>query len=186
MHHHRFFVGRLVRDTFIIFASVVGAVLLVRLGIINAFIGESQFSLIFASFLSGAFFTSLFTVAPAGVALVAVAQSFNPFLVAFFGAIGAMLIDMLIISFVRKDIAANLDGLAKMTFKKHILHAFHFGFLKWIAFGAGIFLIVTPLPDELGLFLIGISKINHRFLPLAFFISHFIGILVIVFLASAI
>lgn len=186
MHHHRFFAGRLVRDVFIIVASVVVAILFVQLGIIEAFIGESQLSLILSSFLGGAFFTSLFTVAPAGVALVAVGQSLSPFLVAFFGALGAMLIDMLIISFVRKDIIANFDAVARTTFKKHILRAFHFGFLKWVAFGAGLFLIATPLPDELGLFLIGISSISSRFLPLIFFVSHFVGILLVVSIASAI
>lgn len=178
--HQRYYLSHFARDIFIVVASIVVAVLLVRLGIIESFIGDSTTSLVFASFVAGAFFTSLFTVAPAGVALVAIGQSLSPVLVAFFAALGAVIIDMLIITFIRKDLSKDLDGLVQMTFRHHIIRAFHLGFLKWVAFLAGMFLIATPLPDEFGLFLIGISKVDSKFLPLIFFVAHFIGILVVV------
>lgn len=185
-HHRRYYLTHFARDIFIVTASIVVAVLLVQLGIIDSFIGESTASLVFASFVAGAFFTSLFTVAPAGVALVAIGQSMPLVLVAFFAAIGAAVIDMLIITFVRRDLSKDLDGLAQMTFRHHLIRAFHFGFLKWAAFLIGMFLIATPLPDEFGLFLIGISKVDSKFLPLIFFLAHFLGILLIISLALAV
>ena len=74
----------------------------------------------------------------------------------------------------------------KVTFKHHLIKAFHFGFMKWVAFIIGLFLVATPLPDEPGLILIGLSKINPKFLPLIFFVSHFLGILALVSIASSI
>lgn len=183
--HQRYYLSHFARDIFIVVASIVVAVFLIRLGIFETVVGESIGSLVFASFVAGAFFTSLFTVAPAGVALVAVGQSMSPVLVAFIAAIGATLVDMLIISFVRRDLSKDLDGLAQMTFRHHIIRAFHFGFLKWAAFLIGMFLIATPLPDEFGLFLIGVSKINPKFLPLVFFVAHFLGIWAVVSIATA-
>ncbi len=180
------FIKRFFRDAFVIAASIVAAILFVELGIINAFMGDSQLSLALSSFLAGAFFTSLFTLAPSGVALVAISQSFSPFAVAFFGALGAMLVDLAIIWFVRKRVSEDLSAIPSKGFRLHILKAFHFGFLKWVAFGLGIFVIASPLPDEVGLFLIGISKISSNFLPLIFFISHFIGILLVVSIAGTI
>ncbi|MEX0931847.1 MAG: hypothetical protein WDZ88_03805 [Candidatus Paceibacterota bacterium] len=183
MQLYHFSLGRFVRNVFIVTASIVATILLVRLGIIESFIGESFLSLVIASFVSGVFFTSVFTVAPAGVALIAISQSLSPLYVAFFGALGAMLIDMLIIHFVRKDLTVYIDGFVKRVFRTAIIKVFEYGFLKWVAFAFGLFLVATPLPDEFGLFLIGISKVSPRFLPLIFFISHFLGILAVVSIA---
>lgn len=185
MHHH-YYIRHLVRDLFIVTASILVAIFLVNIGVIESFIEATESYKILAAFLAGAFFTSVFTVAPAGVALVAIGNSFPPILVAFFGAIGATLLDLLIIAFVRKDIAQDLDGLKKVTFKHHLIKAFHFGFMKWVAFIIGLFLVATPLPDEPGLILIGLSKINPKFLPLIFFVSHFLGIFALVSIASSI
>lgn len=166
-------------------ASVIAAFLLVQQGIIDSFLDATSGSLILSSFFAGVFFTSLLTVVPAGVALVAIGQTLNPFVVAFFGALGAMCVDLIVLSFVRKDLSQDVDGLASMTFRRHVIKAFHFGFLKWVAFISGLFLIATPLPDEAGLFLVGISKINPKYLPLVFFSAHFLGILAIVSIATA-
>jgi hypothetical protein len=178
--------GHLLRDMLVVVASIVVSILLVRLGVIESFIDATKGSLIASSFIAGAFFTLIFTVVPAGVALVAIGQTFPPVLVAFFGALGAMIVDVLIITFVRKDIVADLDGLSERTLKHHLIKVFHFGFLKWIGFVVGMLFLATPLPDELGLMLIGVSKVRSRMLPLVFFIAHFMGILTIISVANAI
>ncbi|PIP55544.1 MAG: hypothetical protein CO183_00285 [Candidatus Zambryskibacteria bacterium CG_4_9_14_3_um_filter_42_9] len=184
--NHSHIIRHFIRDVLILVLSIVTAILLINSGFVESFIGLTGWSKALSSFIAGAFFTSIFTVVPAGVALAAVSHSFSAVLVAFFGALGAMLIDVLIISFIRKDIAKDLDGLTKMTFRYHLIKAFHFGFLKYVAFLFGIMLIATPLPDEPGLFLIGISKINPLLLPAVFFVSHFIGIWVIISITAVI
>jgi len=132
----------------IVALSIVAAVILAKSGLISSFVELTSGSKAFSSFIAGAFFTSIFTVAPAGVALAAIGGSFPPILVAFFGALGAILVDHIIIYFVRKDLTEDLDGLSEMAFKRHLIRAFHFGFLKWAAFIIGLFFIATPLPDE--------------------------------------
>jgi hypothetical protein len=185
VNRHRYF-RYLLRDLFIVTASIFAAVALANNGFIHSFVEATESSRAFSSFVSGAFFTSIFTLAPASVALVAISQSFPPISVAFFGALGAAFIDIIIISFVRKDLARDLDNVARMTFRHHIIKAFHFGFLKWAAFIIGLLLIATPLPDEPGLLMIGLSRVNTFFLPLIFFISHFFGIWALISIAAAI
>lgn len=185
MNQQRYYIRHLVRDIFIIVASIIIAVILARSGFIGSFVELTGSFKALSAFIAGAFFTSIFTVAPAGVALIAVAESFPPLYVAFFGALGAMCVDLFILAFIRKGIAADLRNLSKMAFKRQVIKAFHFGFFKWAAFIIGMFLIATPLPDEPGLFLLGISKINSRMLPLVFFLGHFLGIWAIVSIASA-
>ena len=174
------------RDAVIVAGSILAAFLLARAGLIDVFVASVGWSKMLASFLAGAFFTSVFTVAPAAVALVAIGGTYPPILVAFFGALGAMIIDVIIASFVRKDISEDVESLAPRAMRRYAIQAFHFGFLKWAAFIVGLFLVATPLPDEFGLFLIGLSKIRPAFLPLIFFVTHFLGIFALVSIAAGI
>jgi len=185
MNRYRY-LRHLFRDLLILIGSVIIAFVLTRIGLIENFIELTGGSGMLSSFIAGAFFTSIFTVAPAGVALIAIGGSVSPISVAFFGALGATIVDVLIISFVRRDLTEDLNKLSKMAFRRSLIKIFHFGFFKWVAFIGGLFLIATPLPDEPGLFLIGISKVNFKILPLVFFIGHFLGIWAIVSIALAI
>lgn len=184
--HQTYYIRHFVRDLFIVAGSIFLAFLLTKAGLIDLFIQATSGSKAFSAFIAGGFFTSVFTVAPATVALAAIGGTFSPVLTAFFGAIGAAMVDMLIISFVSKDLTQDIDEFRRrLTFKHHLIKAFHFGFLKWAAFLIGIIFVATPLPDEPGLILIGLSKISPRLLPLVFFVSHFLGILAVVSIASA-
>jgi len=96
-----------------------------------------------------------------------------------------MTIDVLLASFVRKNIARNMQGLSRFSFKWHFVSLFHFGFLKWISFLVGLFIIASPLPDELGLFFVGISKVKKKYLPVVFFVANTIGIYLLLYAAKS-
>lgn len=184
-HHYPRYIRHLIRDLLIVVGSIVVAVWLVRADLIHFapanFVAGALYSL-----LAGALFTSVFTVAPSAVGLVSLAQSMPPLLVALLGAVGATTIDLIIVSFVRKEIASDLDNLKRLALRRHFLESFHFGFLKWVALLTGVFLVATPLPDEIGLFLIGVSRIKARSLPLLFFCAHFGGILLLITAVGAV
>lgn len=182
---NRYYLERLLRDIFIVAGSIIISIFLVQAGIIDFFIGAAGSSKIISSILAGAFFTSIFTVAPSVVGLLAIGQSFSPVWVAFFGAFGAMAVDIVIVNFIRKDISEDLKGLTRLAWRRHFIQAFHFGFLKWVALFFGTILIASPLPDEAGLFLIGVSRINPKALPLIFYLANFFGIYLLVSLAQA-
>ncbi len=180
------YLHHILRDTLIVLASIVLAYLLLKEGAIESFLASTGDSLIISSFLAGAFFTSIFTIAPAGVALVAIGQSYHPLAVALFGALGAMCVDLGLLLLVRKDLtSAEMIAGKVFRFRRLIIKGFHFGLLKWFAFIAGIFLIASPAPDEVGLFLLGASKINSKLLPAVFFTANFLGIWAILSIAAA-
>ncbi len=174
-----------VKDVFIICASIILAYVLAKSGAVAKLV-ELDGPFMFVSWLvAGAFFTSIFTVAPAGVALTEMVDGNSMILISAVAALGAMIVDTIIISFVRKDITNDLSSLSDFAFRKHLIGAFHFGFLKWVALILGVFVVASPLPDELGLFLIGLSKVRSSFLPLLFFIANFIGIFALLSIASS-
>lgn len=175
-----------IRDLFIITGSIIVAVVLGKSGAIQLLLGLGGNWSIVSSFIAGTFFTSVFTIAPATIGLVAISDTAPPLLVAGFGAFGAVLVDLIIASFVRKDLNQDFESIKRFSLKWHFISLFHFGFLKWFAFILGLMVIASPLPDELGLFFIGISKVKAKYLPLLLFMANFLGIYTLISLSRII
>jgi hypothetical protein len=134
--------------------------------------------------VSGIFFTSAFTIAPASVALSHLAStSASIGIVAFWGALGAMCGDLMLFFFIRDRFADDLIASVKPSFAKHVLHSFHLGFLKWLSPLIGAAIIASPLPDELGLTLMGLSKTRVAVLLPVSFVMNMIGIYGLVWFA---
>lgn len=175
---------RLKRDFLIITISIIVAYLFVRFGVIGDFLTVTQEYKIIGSFVAGIFFTSAFTIAPASVALAGLAGSGSLFLVAFWGALGALLGDLIIFFFIRDMFADDLLKFWRRFRRRHLLSSFHLGFLKWLAPFLGALIIASPLPDEVGLTLMGLSKTKLVVLVPVSFVFNFIGILALASIAT--
>lgn len=140
---------------------------------------------IFESFVVGVFFTSAFTLAPASLFLAKLSQVISPWTVALFGALGAMCGDLILFLFIRDRLASDIRALFPKAMVRHVLRSFHFGFWKWLAPLLGAVIIASPLPDEFGISLLGLSRVRVAvLLPIAF-IMNFLGILFITAVARA-
>ncbi len=170
----------LIYDTIIIALGIVGAVLLSKFGIIDASVDALKNYSIIASFFAGIFFTSTFTIAPASVAIVHIAQQTPLPFVAFWGALGAMCGDLILFFFIRDRFSDDLMNALPARTRQHFLRSFHFGFLKWLSPVLGALIIASPLPDELGISLLGMSKVRVSLLMPIAFVMNFIGIYAIV------
>ena len=60
---------------------------------------------------------------------------------------------------------------------------FRFKHFRWLTLLAGALLIASPLPDELGIALLGFSKVSTRYFAILSFVFNFLGILGIGFTA---
>ena len=164
------------KDFFLIITGVALAIFLSRIGFIAWFInvlGEPAI----ASFVAGIFFTSVFTVAPAAVALANI-EAVNT-TVAVFGALGAMFGDLVLFYFIKDRFANDLLNSLKPSLVKHFLKSFHLGFLKWLSPILGALIIASPLPDELGLTLLGLSKTRLAILMPVSYAMNLLGIILI-------
>ncbi len=171
-------------DIIIITLGIAVAIILAKIGFIDTVVYALKDYSILASFVAGLFFTSTFTIAPASVAIVHIAQHVPLPLVAFWGALGAMCGDLVLFFLIKDRFYKDLMGSFKLSTVKHVLHSFHFGFLKWIAPVLGAFLIASPLPDELGITLLGMSRVRISvFIPISF-VMNFAGIYIIVGFAN--
>ncbi|MEK7463682.1 MAG: hypothetical protein AAB610_00975 [Patescibacteria group bacterium] len=150
----------LLRDVVMIAFGIAIAVILSRVGAIDFAVYALEDYYIFASFIAGIFFTSAFTLAPSSVALVHIAQNSPIHGVALWGGLGAMCGDLILFFFIRDRFASDLMRAVKPSTVRHILKSLHFGFLRWLSPLLGALIIASPLPDEFGITLLGMSKVR--------------------------
>ena len=176
----------LVYDLVIISIGIIVAIILSKVGIIDSAVYLLKDYAIIASFITGIFFTSAFTLAPASIALVNISEHSTIHSVALWGALGAMCGDLILFFFIRDRFYADIVNMIKPSKVKHILHSFHFGFLKWLSPVIGALIIASPVPDEFGIVLLGMSKVRVSLLMPITFIMNALGIYLLIGFANLI
>ena len=174
------------KDLSIVALSVLIAVIMVKTKLLSGILLHTKDFEFIGSFIAGLFFTSIFTTAPAIVALGEMASVGSVFMTAFFGAIGAVIGDLIIFRFVRDNLSEHFYSIVgREKWWKKIRFIFRMKYFRWITFFIGGLIIASPLPDELSVGLLGFSKINTKqFIPISF-IFNFIGILAIGLVAKS-
>lgn len=137
-----------------------------------------------SAFVAGIFFTSIFSAAPATVALFEISKSGTPLLpVVILGALGAMIGDYIIFRFVRDPLSADLSAILKRFGKDRLKIFMKLSYLRWFIVFLGGLIIASPLPDEIGLAMMGFSKLDSRTFAVLSFFCNALGIAVIWYLA---
>lgn len=123
--------------------------------------------------LAGALFIFLFTATAGALLLTALAISFTPVEVALLGGLGAALGDSLIFKLVRRQSHSK---------QKHGrgFRLFRYKYVHWLLPGLGAVIIASPLPDELGVSLMGVSNLKTRTFFLLAFLLNALGIFALI------
>jgi len=171
--------SNLMKDLAIIAFSVLIAILMVKTGALKTLLVATQEIKFIGSFIAGIFFVSIFSAAPATVVFAEIAQSNSVFWMAFFGGIGALVGDLVIFRFIKDGLADDFLQLIRKTKSERFVSLFRLRLFKWLIPFIGALVVASPLPDELGLMMMGLSKMKTSlFMPISFFLN-FLGILAI-------
>lgn len=171
---------RIWHDILALAFSIGIAILLVRseaLSYLLTYVAEYH---LLGSFIAGLFFTSLFTTAPAAVALIGLAQMYGVMATAFFGALGATIGDYIIFRLMRDRFSEHIIEIFGHRSMGRRLHALlKLKLFRIVSLFIGGLIIASPLPDELGLGIMGFSKIQTAwFVPFSL-LFNFLGILLL-------
>lgn len=159
MAHHVLFLG----------VSVMFATLIVYSGVVHEFIAGTQNLAQVGSFVAGLFFTSIFTTAPAIAVLGEISQDVPLWSVALIGGLGAVCGDLVIFSFVKKSVSKDVEYILQYPGLKRLRALFRTRLFHRLLPFIGALVIASPLPDELGLAILGMSHISKdRFLLISF------------------
>lgn len=130
--------------------------------------------------IAGVLFTSFFTTAPALVMLIRFAEIYDPLTITFYAGIGSVIGDWIILKVFEEKVGYELLPLAKK-----------FNLMRWLrslrrkknrekATLLGMLAIASPLPDEIGIGLLGIAHLPAISLLIITFLLNSAGILLLV------
>ena len=165
----------LIKDALLILIGVALALFMSTSGVLDQLIGLIGNTAV-SSFAAGIFFTSVFTLGPASVALAHISEQGQFFDVAVWGALGAVCGDLILFFFIRDHFAEHLTKSLKPSSVRSFLASFHLGFMKWLSPIIGALIIASPLPDEFGIALLGLSKVRVAVLIPISFVMNMLGI----------
>jgi uncharacterized membrane protein YdjX (TVP38/TMEM64 family) len=130
--------------------------------------------------VAGLLFASTFTVASGMLLLLTLAKSLSPVLLIILGAAGAVTGDWLIFRFVHRGIEEEAAPIfAELEKETHVHKIMHTRYFAWTLPVIGAFVLVSPLPDELGVSLLGLSQVSKKRFLLISAASHTVGMILI-------
>lgn len=153
---------------------------LIKSGTLNELVDRLYPIKFVTEFLAGAFYTSFLTIPLAMAMFLVLAPEQNPIILSIVAGLGASLTDVLLVRIFRDNFSKDLSSLTKylkIYLIKKVLKLLKLDFIIPLL---GVLIIASPLPDELGLVLLGTSDLKyHQIIILTFFLNT-AGILLIV------
>lgn len=133
------------------------------------------------AFIAGILFVSTFTVATGAIILLVLAERLSPIEIGIIAGLGAVFGDFVIFRFVKDNLANEVESIYNhIDGDHHIRRVFHSKYFSWSVPVIGAIIVASPFPDEIGVSLMGISKMKTYKFLLVSFILNAIGIFLIV------
>lgn len=133
------------------------------------------------AFLAGLLFVSTFTVTTGALILLVLAEGLSPIEIGLVAGLGAVLGDLLIFRFVKDNLSQELSDIyGRVDTNHHLTRVLHTKYFAWTLPVIGAIIIASPFPDEIGVSLLGITKMKtYQFLVVSFILNA-IGIIIVV------
>lgn len=161
--------------------GILFALFLLRFEIFHSFLlqlGEMGY---LGAFIGGILFVSTFTVGTGILILLILSENLNPIEIGLIAGLGAVAGDLVIFRFIKNSLADEI-----VSIYNHVDHDHHFTkllqskYFSWTLPVVGAIIIASPLPDEIGVSLMGISKMKTYQFLLVSFILNSIGIFLVI------
>lgn len=132
------------------------------------------------AFFAGFLFVSTFTVATGFVILLVLAESLNVLELAFIASLGGVVGDLIIFRFVKDGLIKEIMPIYKNFGGGQINRVLNTKYFSWTFPVIGAAIVASPLPDELGVSLLGLTKLRtYQFMIISFGLN-MLGIVLLV------
>jgi membrane protein YqaA with SNARE-associated domain len=138
------------------------------------------------AFIAGIFFVSTYTALPAGYVLFELAKDYNALEIALVAGIGSMLGDYIIFRFIKDRVMNELKPFFSRLNHPYIRQLFRTPYFAWMIPFMGAAIIASPFPDEVGIAMLGASKMKNSHFMIVTYMLNVLGIFFIVILGKSI
>lgn len=173
------------KDVCLLLVSLGAAMVVLVTPSIERILTSSMEIEVLASFVAGIFFTSVVTAPAAIIAFIEMGSAHSVWLVAFIGGFGAVIGDLVLFRFIETHFNKDLEQFLKTRRLRHIFSLSRFRSFTWLLPFVGGLIIASPLPDELGVTLLGVTKLPTKIFVFISYVSNFLGILLIALVAKS-
>jgi len=134
------------------------------------------------AFIGGILFVSTFTVSIGTALLLMLTKTINPIEIGLIAGMGAVVGDLFIFQYVRnRGLISEIKHFFEFFGGDRLKHLIHSKYFSWSLPVLGAIIIASPLPDEMGIGLMGISRLKTSQFVILSFILNTIGIFIVVF-----
>ncbi|MBU0749992.1 hypothetical protein KKH15_00550 [Patescibacteria group bacterium] len=172
------------QNTTLLVISLVVLAVLIETPYVQAIVNHIGTYGYIGSFISGIFFVSTFTVAPASVVLFHLAEEYNPILIALTAGAGAVIGDVCLFRFFKDQIFQEFTPLLSRLKQRNVVALFRSPYFAWFTPVLGAIIIASPFPDEIGIGMMGLGKIKEWQFMILTYLLNTVGILIIVLVAQ--
>ena len=131
------------------------------------------------AFLGGILFVFTFTVALGGIILFSLVDNYSVMGIALVGGFGSMVGDLIIFRFVRDGLTDELKPLYRRFGGDRITTVFRSVYLRWALPLVGALIVMSPFPDELGVTLMGLSKMKTSHFIVISYVLDVVGLIIL-------
>jgi hypothetical protein len=136
------------------------------------------------AFIGGALFVCTFMISLGAIILFGLAKTTSPLEIGVFAAAGAVFTDFVVFRYVKNNLMDEIEELYQDISGHHLKVVVHSKFFGWFLPVLGALILASPLPDEIGVSLMGIAKMNPITFLLLSFVLNGIGIIIAVSLPN--
>ena len=169
------------RNVILLVLSLIFAIVFATSPLLNNLLNYFSPHPLITAFIGGMLFTSTFTVATGVILLLKLVGFYSPILVILLAGLGAAFCDYLVFILVKDKAPTHVSLIYKNMFNHSHLHKIlHTHYFAWTLPVLGAIIMATPLPDELAISLMSLSKLTgFKFVFIAF-TSHLVGMTTII------
>ncbi len=167
------------KHLFFLLLSIIVSIILYKNHTLNALMLNLENLGYVGVFITGILFVSAFTVITSIVIIAGLASKLSPLEIGVIGGLGAVVGDLTIFRFIRNDLIEEITPIYKRLGGNHITRIANKKYCRWLLPIIGAIIIASPFPDEIGVGLMGLSKMKTYQFIIISFILNTIGIYLI-------
>lgn len=151
-----------------IFISIVLTIFLSKYNFLNNGLFNLRHIPLLGSFIAGIFYVSASTTALGILMFSDLAKTLSPIEIAVIAGLGGAVADFVLFRFFRDDLVSEIRPIYNKLGGRHLTNLMYHKYFRWSLPIIGAIIIASPFPDELGVSLMGLSKIkNYQFILLS-------------------
>lgn len=164
----KFFKNYRYKNLTLFLLSILLAIILSRFDLLGKILFNLGHLTLIGPIIAGILFVSTSTAALGILILFDLTKTISPFEIALIAGLGAMIGDLAFFRFFKGNLLSEITPIYNSLGGRHITKMLHHKYLSWTLPVIGAIIIASPLPDEVGVSLMGLTKIkSYQFMLLS-------------------